>query len=222
MIVRKDEREMSEVKVWHNETIGTKTVGALIKNNFQAMYCPTKEEAVEKILALIPLDGTVGIGGSWTVGELGLLDKLASRGNTMFNHGLPGLSGEAKMELRRKQLTCDVFLAGTNAVTIDGKLVNTDGAGNRVAAMIFGPKKVIIVVGVNKIVKDLDEAEKRIQLYAAPINNKRLNTPNPCVKTGECMDCQGPTRICNVTTIMSKRPVFTDIHVVVVGESFGF
>jgi len=213
---------MNAAKVWHNDTIGTKTVAALVKNNFQATYCPTRQEAVEQILALIPIEGTVGIGGSWTVGELGVLDKLAARGNTMFNHNLPDLSGETKLELRRKQLTCDVFLTGTNAVTMDGRLVNTDGIGNRVAAMIFGPQKVVIVVGVNKIVKDIAEAEKRIQLYAAPINNKRLNTPNPCVKTGECMDCQGPTRICNVTTIMNKRPVLTDIHVVVVGEDLGF
>jgi len=213
---------MSEFKVWHDATIGTKTVEALVKNNFQATYCQTKEEAVVQILALIPNDGTVGVGGSWTVGELGLLDKIAARGNTMFNHGLPDLSAETKLELRRKQLTCDVFLTGTNAVTMDGRLVNTDGIGNRVASMIFGPKKVVIVVGVNKIVKDIAEAEKRIKLYAAPINNKRLNTPNPCVRTGECMDCQGPTRICNVTTIMNKRPPLTEIHVFVVGEELGF
>lgn len=213
---------MSEFKVWHNETIGKKTVEALVKNNFQAAYCQTKQEAVEQILALIPGEATVGIGGSWTVGELGLLDKLAARGNTMFNHGLPNLSAETRLELRRKQLTCDVFLTGTNAVTMDGRLVNTDGIGNRVASMIFGPKKVVIVVGVNKIVKDVAEAEQRIRLYAAPINNKRLNTPNPCTTTGECMNCQGPTRICNVTTIISKRPVLTDIHIVVVGEDLGF
>ena len=213
---------MSEFKVWHNDTIGTKTVEALVKNNFSAIYCPTKGEAVEQIMALIPAEDTVGIGGSWTVSELGLLNKLAAQGNTMFNHGLPDLSAETKLELRRKQLTCDVFLTGTNAVTMDGRLVNTDGIGNRVASMIFGPKKVVIVVGVNKIVKDIAEAEERIKLYAAPINNKRLNSPNPCTKTGECMDCQGPTRICNVTTIMNKRPVLTDIHVVVVGEDLGF
>ncbi|MBP2626194.1 MAG: hypothetical protein H6Q68_905 [Firmicutes bacterium] len=213
---------MSELKAWHNEIIGTKTVAALVKNNFQATYCQTKQEAVEQVLALIPAEGTVGVGGSWTVGELGVLDKLAARGNTMYNHNLPNLSAETKIELRRKQLTCDVFLTGTNAVTMDGRLVNTDGVGNRVASMIFGPKKVVIVVGVNKIVKDIAEAERRIQLYASPINNKRLNTPNPCVRTGECMDCQGPTRICNVTTIMNKRPVLTEMHVIVVGEDLGF
>ncbi|MBC8014787.1 MAG: lactate utilization protein [Sporomusaceae bacterium] len=213
---------MSELKNWHNETIANKTVAALMKNDFQATYCPTRQEAVEQILALIPVEGTIGAGGSWTIGQLGLLDSLDARGNIIFNHGLPGLTAEDKMEIRRKQLTCDVFLTSTNAVTIDGRLVNTDGVGNRVAAMIFGPKKVIIVVGINKIVKDIVEAEKRIKLYAAPINNKRLNTLNPCIRTGECTDCQGPTRICNVTTILNKRPVLTDIHIFVIGEELGF
>lgn len=213
---------MSEIKKWHNETIGTKTVAALMKNDFQATYCSTRQEAIEQILALIPVGGTIGAGGSWTIGELGLLDKLAARGSTIFNHGSPGLTADDKMEIRKKQLTCDVFLTGTNAVTIDGRLVNTDGVGNRVAAMIFGPKQVIIVVGINKIVKDLAEAEKRIRLYAAPINNKRLNTANPCIRTGECTDCQGPTRICNVTTILSKRPALTNIHIFVIGEELGF
>ena len=213
---------MIELKNWHKEMIGNKTVAALMKNEFQATYCVTKQEAVEQILALIPLKGTIGVGGSWTVKELGLLDNLDARGNIMFNHGLPDLTAEEKMEILRKQLTCDVFLTGTNAVTIDGRLVNTDGVGNRVAAMIFGPKKVIVVVGINKIVKDIAEAEKRIRLYAAPINNKRLNTSNPCIRTGECMDCQGPTRICNVTTILNKRPVLTDIHIFIVGEELGF
>ena len=213
---------MIELKNWHKEMIGNKTAAALVKNDFQATYCVTKQEAVEQILALIPLKGTIGVGGSWTVKELGLLDNLDARGNIMFNHGLPDLTAEEKMEILRKQLTCDVFLTGTNAVTIDGRLVNTDGVGNRVAAMIFGPKKVIVVVGINKIVKDIAEAEKRIRLYAAPINNKRLNTSNPCIRTGECMDCQGPTRICNVTTILNKRPVLTDIHIFIVGEELGF
>jgi len=170
----------------------------------------------------VPEGATVGAGGSWTLKQLGILDKLAERGNTVFDHNRPGISAAEAMELRRRQMTSDVFLTGTNAVTVDGKLVNTDAAGNRVAAMIFGPKKVIIVAGVNKIVRDLDEAENRIKYYAAPINNKRLGRPNPCVTTGECMDCQGPTRICNVTTVMSKKPMATDVTVIIVGEDLGF
>ncbi len=213
---------MNEFESWHNDVIGEKTVASLKKNRFTAMYCKTGSEAVEKILEQIPVNASVGIGGSWTVIQLGLLDKLAARSNEVLNHGKPGLTPEEATAIRIRQLTCDVFLTGTNAVTLDGKLVNTDGVGNRVAAMIFGPKKVILVVGINKIVKDVEAAEERIKLYAAPINNKRLNRPNPCTTTGECMDCQGETRICNVTTIMKKKPLLTDVHVFVVGEELGF
>jgi hypothetical protein len=213
---------MTESESWHNDVIGERTVAALVKNRFTAAYCKTGPEAVEKILEQIPAGASVGIGGSWTVMQLGLLDKLAARGNELLNHGKPGLTPEEAMAIRRRQLTCDVFLSGTNAVTLDGKLVNEDGAGNRVASMIFGPGKVIVVVGINKIVKDTDAAQERIRLFAAPINNKRLNRPNPCTTTGECMDCQGATRICNVTAIIRKKPLLTDIHVFVVGEDLGF
>lgn len=213
---------MNEITEWHNDVTGAKVVEALQKNGFQAVYCGTKAEAAEKILGLVPEPGTVGVGGSWTVGELGVIDTLKERGNTILNHSAPGLTDEERMQVRRAQLTCDVFLTGSNAVTMDGRLVNTDGNGNRVAAMIFGPGRVIVVAGVNKVVRDVAEAEERIRQVAAPMNNKRLNTPNPCVKTGVCMDCQGPTRICNVTTIMNKRPRSTEMHVVIVGEELGF
>lgn len=213
---------MNDFKTWHIDTIGAKAVEALIKNNFKATYCKTRQDGMKQILELIPADVQVGIGGSWTISELGLLDELTIRGNLVLNHNQPGLTDEQKMEIRHKQLCCDVFLTGSNAVTLDGKLVNTDGAGNRVAAMIFGPKKVIVIVGINKIVKDVTEAEKRIKSHAAPLNNKRLGTVNPCVKTGECMDCQGPTRICNVTTILNKRPLLTDMTVFIIGEDLGF
>lgn len=113
-------------------------------------------------------------------------------------------------------------MTSTNAIIADGRLVNTDGTGNRVAAMIFGPKKVIVIAGTNKIVENLEEAEARIRMTAAPLNNKRLNRSNPCVTTGHCMDCQGPTRLCNVTTVLYKRPPVPDIHVLVVGEELGY
>ena len=147
---------------------------------------------------------------------------MKARGNIILDHGAPGLENDERVRIRRAQLTADAFLTGSNAVTMDGRLVNTDGSGNRVAAMIFGPGKVIVVAGVNKIVRDVEEAEERIRKTAAPINNRRLNLPNPCVKTGECMDCQGPTRICNVTTILHKRPKLTEMHVILVGEELGF
>ncbi len=212
----------NENRQWHNDTLGQQTAEALTKNHFSASYVKTVTEAKEKILALIADSDTVGIGGSWTVQEIGLLEDLAQRGNTVFNHGVSGLTPEESLAIRRKELTADVFLTGTNAVTLDGQLVNVDGSGNRVAAMIFGPKKVIVVVGVNKIVHDVHEGYRRIQMEAAPINNKRLNRPNPCTVSGICMDCQGPTRICNVTTIIKKALPQTPTHVIIVGENLGF
>jgi Uncharacterised ACR, YkgG family COG1556. len=213
---------MNTLSAWHNETIANKAVTALIKNNFNAFYCPTRQEGLQKILEWIPAGARVGVGGSLTVNEIGILDELATRGHIILNHNLPGLSGEQKMEIRHQQLSSDVFLSGTNALTLDGKLVNTDGAGNRVAAMIFGPKKVIVIAGINKIVKNTAAAEERIKAIAGPLNNKRLDTGNPCVKSGECMDCQGPGRICNVTAILNKRPLLTDITVLIIGENLGF
>jgi len=213
---------MNEFVKWHTEITGEKVIKALVNNGFSATYCRNAEEAASEILDQIPQGATVGMGGSWTVKELGLLEELTARGHEILNHGKAGLSKEEKNEIRRRQLTCDVFLSGTNAVTMKGELVNVDGTGNRVAAMIYGPQKIIIVVGMNKIVADLPAALERIQKIAAPINNKRLGLPNPCVQTGECMDCQGPTRICNVTTILHKKPLLSDIHVFLVGENLGF
>ncbi|MGI6782964.1 MAG: lactate utilization protein [Aminivibrio sp.] len=213
---------MNDFTPWHNETLGKKVVEALKKNGFEAEYCATSAEAAEKILALVPEGASVGFGGSWTIMSMGIKDKLAEGGHELFDHNAPGLSNEERQEMRKKQLSCDVFLSGTNALTLDGRLVNTDGNGNRVAAMIFGPGKVIVATGANKIVRDLDAAEERRQMVSAPINNKRIGLPNPCVQTGMCMDCQTETRICNVTTVISKRPKFTPFHVFVIGEDLGF
>ncbi|MFT9497909.1 lactate utilization protein [Anaerosolibacter sp.] len=213
---------MSEQIRANSKELGQKAVAALEKNRFHAAFYDTAQEAVEQIISMIPSDATVGIAGSWTVQQLKLVELLEERGNTIFCHHKPGLTPEEVLETRRKQLTCDVFLTGTNAIIADGRLVNTDATGNRVAAMIFGPKKVIVIAGTNKIVESFEEAEERIRMTAAPLNNKRLNRPNPCVNTGHCMDCQGPTRLCNVTTVLHKRPPASDIHVLVVGEALGF
>ena len=207
---------------WHNDVFGEKVVKALEKNNFQAYYVATRAEAVNKVLSLVPAGATIGVGGSWTLKELAIPEQLEKQGHEVFDHNRPGLTLEQSVALRHKELSCDVFISGTNAITLDGQIVNTDGSGNRVAAMSFGPKKVIVVVGVNKIVSDLDAAMERIELFAAPINNKRLDRPNPCTVSGVCMDCQGPSRICNITTILHKRPPMIDFHVVIVGEELGF
>ncbi|MDF2500922.1 MAG: hypothetical protein K0Q77_1636 [Anaerosporomusa subterranea] len=205
-----------------NPQLGTQTVEALQKNRFSAAYFETAQAALETLLSVIPTNATVGVGGSWTLIQLGLVEKLEARGNIVFCHHKPGLTPEEILDIRRKQLTCDVFLTSTNAITADGRLVNTDATGNRVAAMIFGPKKVIVLAGVNKIVSDLEAAHERIRQTAAPQNNIRLKRPNPCVQTGYCVDCQGPTRLCNVNTVIHKRPPVSDIHVWIVGEELGY
>lgn len=199
-----------------------KTLKALADNRFSVRYFPTAQEATKALYEEISVQESVGFGGSWTLMQLKIEEHFSARGNTVYCHHKPGLSAEEKMEIRRKQLTCDVFLTSTNALTESGELVNVDGTGQRVAAMIFGPKKVIVMTGVNKIVKDVAAARERIRNIAAPLNNKRLNMPNPCVKTGHCMNCQLPTRICNATTIIEKRPSCSDIHVWVVGEELGY
>jgi hypothetical protein len=212
---------MSEYVTWHRQALGEKLVKALEKNNFTASYLADREEAAAKLLELIPASATVGFGGSVTLGQLGIIAKLEERGNSVLNYMKPGLSPQEVRAIRRQHLLSDVYLSGTNAVTLDGKLVNVDATGNRVGPMLFGPDKVFIVVGINKIVHDVTEAENRVKLWASPPNNKRLGYPNPCAQTGVCVDCQGPTRICNITTIMHKKPRQTDIHVIVVGEELG-
>lgn len=209
-------------KEWHKETLAKKAVEALKKNNFNAVYVATKEEAKQKVLELAGDSKSIGVGGSTTVNQLNVLEELQKQGKEILNHGIPTLSAEEKLQIRRRQLTCDCFISSTNAITLDGKLVNVDGTGNRVSAMIFGPQKVIIVAGINKLTKDVDSAMERIEMYAAPMNNKRLNIPNPCTQSGICMDCSGNTRICNVTTIIRKKPSMTNINVIIVGEELGY
>jgi hypothetical protein len=127
-----------------------------------------------------------------------------------------------KDEICRQEMVSDVFLTGSNAITRDGKLYNVDGKGNRVAAMIFGPKQVIVVAGINKVVADLAAAEERVKQIAAPINCLRIGAPNPCVKTGYCMDCDSQRRICNAAVTLHKQPSASKITVLLIGEMLGF
>lgn len=213
---------MIKIHNLHNETIGLKVVEALKKNAFSAVYFKTGAQASEFIMDNVHNGDKVGFGGSMTVIKLGIQEKVAELGGIVLDHGDPTLSDDEKMETMRGQLLSDVFICSSNAVTLDGELVNVDGVGNRVAAMSFGPKKVIVVVGVNKICKNEASAFERLQQVAAPKNNMRLNMPNPCTKTGVCMDCKTDTRICRIYSVIKRKPVRTDIIVVVIGEDFGF
>lgn len=199
-----------------------KAVDSLKKNGFDAVHCKSGEEVYHYIINEAESAKSIGFGGSMSIVDLKICDKLRGMGKEILNHGDPGLSPEEKLAITRRQLTCDLFLTSSNAVTLSGELVNIDGNGNRVAAMFFGPQKVIIVVGRNKLVDGtVEDAIRRVKTYAAPPNSKRLNLATPCATTGFCSDCNSPQRICRVTTVIEKKPRNTDIRVLVVNEDMG-
>jgi hypothetical protein len=192
-------------------------VKSLRANKFKVEYVDRATDAVPIILEAIPADASIEMAGSVSVGQLGLLDKLRERGNKGLDFPKPEeFSFDAMWKNRR-----DVLLVSTNAVTLDGKLVNTDGMGNRVSTMFFGVKQVILLVGANKIVRDLGEALERVQKVISPYHAKYLGLNTPCAATGECSDCNSPQRICNITTIISKKPPMVDFLIVLVGEDLG-
>jgi len=214
-----------EARVWYDQQIMDRTLRALRKNGFEALCVSVKEEAVSRILELVPGDALVGLGGSVTLREMGLPEVLRNRGNEVADHWEArerGASAEEVLDIRRTQLNSDVFITSTNAVTEAGELVNIDGGGQRVAAMIFGPRKVIVVAGANKIARDLEEGLHRARNVAAPMNAKRLNRGTPCAATGTCSDCDSEERICNATTIIHRRPRNTETTVILVGEKLGY
>lgn len=213
---------MNALASWRAETLGESAVKALKKNGFDAVFVKTGAEALELVAKHFKKGATVGFGGSMSVRGIGVQEKATAAGCELLDHNAPGLSPEVKTKILRRQLTSDVFVSGSNAVTLEGEIVNVDGTGNRVAALSFGPLKTIVVVGINKIVRDLDEAFARVETFAAPMNNKRLDKPNPCVKAGVCQDCDGDTRLCRVYQILRKRPGGTDFTVIIVGEDLGY
>lgn len=211
-----------ELNTWTSEKKCRKLVEKLAKKHFTAVYCATAQAAADYILEQAKTAKNVGFGGSLSVADLKLTTILADQGKEILNHGFPDLTPEQKQTVMKRQQTCDLFLSGTNAVTLDGCLVNIDGNGNRVAAMIYGPSKVIVVVGRNKIVEgDIADAIRRIKDKSAPPNAMRLNKQTPCAVTGFCADCDSPQRICHVTTIIDSKPTLTDFHVLVVNEDMG-
>ena len=211
---------MNNVFVEQGEKLGNTVVEALNKNGFKAQFVANKEQALVTALKLIGKGDSVGMGGSQTVTAIGLEEALKKQGNIVFNH--QGLSKEEAFKVRREELTADVFVAGANAVTLEGELVNVDGSGNRVAAMTFGPGKIIIIAGINKIVEDEEAGRERIKMVAAPLNCIRLQRHTPCVAVGKCMDCHSPERICNVTSIIHRPVAPVEYHIIIVGEPLGY
>lgn len=198
----------------------------LVKNlrsrHFEAYYCATKEEALAKTLALIPEGSTVGWGGTVTAADMGLLDALRN-GNYKALDRDACASGEAREQLQRQIFFADAFVTGANALSLDGQMVNIDGTGNRVAPIIYGPKSVIVVAGMNKVEDTLADAMTRARTIAAPMNKQRFEMlQTPCAVTGCCGDCKSPQSICNQIVITRNCRPEGRIKFVIIGEDMGF
>ena len=194
------------------------TITALEKNNIKARYFETGKEAVAALMLEIGNADKVGIGGSMTIKELGIPENIRDRGNELFYHWFETTT-EGMNSARREALHSDVYITSTNALTEEGQLVNMDGNGNRVAAMIYGPKKVFVISGMNKIVKNEAEGIKRIENNAWK-NAVRMGLNTPCVEVQHCVDCTHPHRMCNALTIIRKKTA-PDLTVFIIGEELG-
>lgn len=211
-----------EYKAWLWEKLGEKSVKAFKKHGFDAHYVSNVEEARKLILEMVSGYETFGFGGSNTTRSLGLIEALDSMGKTVFDHWQKDLTKEDDLDIRLQQGRCDCFLCSANAISATGEVINVDGVGNRTNAMTFGPKKVVITAGMNKVTPDLESALGRVKEIAGPMRAKSLNMDTPCAETGVCNDCNSPQRICRVTTILHRRPMLTDISVVLINQSLGF
>lgn len=215
--------KIAQTKDWQKEKIGQKVKDNLAKKGFKAEYVATPEEARGLVLGLIPEGASVGIGGSVTIRELGLVEELKAKGHEVYDHWVPGITPEEDLKIRRRQLTCNIFLTGCNAITLDGHMVNTDFTGNRVAAMIFGPQRIIVVAGINKIVKNVEAAMERIRNIATPLNSYRRGWGKACAVAGYCVECNLPDKSCRVTTIIEMCPKGSpDFYVILVGTELGY
>jgi len=206
-----------------NEKVAGKIIKNLEKRRMAGSYTASAAKAKDEIIEMIPQGATVFRCGSMTAVGMGLWEAIAALPEVnLIDPYQPALKPEEGLELRRQGLTADVMIASTNAITLDGRLVNLDGMGNRVAAMAFGPKKVILMVGMNKIAPDLESAIARVKHYAAPVNNIRYQLNNPCVETGLCQDCRSPQRICNMWSTIEGHMIKDRIHVKLIGEYLGY
>lgn len=204
----------------NTEKRARRVIEALKANNMEGWYLPRADQVRDFVAQLIPAGATVANGGSMTLAETGVMDLLAGGGYNFLDRSK--VSGEALDRLYRQVFSADWYLASANAVTEAGEIYNVDGNSNRVAAITFGPKNVLLVAGCNKIVKDLAAAKDRVEAIAAPANTVRLSCATPCAATGRCEHCYSPARICCTTTIHSFQRVPGRIKVLLVGEPLGF
>jgi len=203
-----------------------KTLESLKVNRFDARLARTVGEAGKMMLGMIPVNASVGIGDSVTLRQMEIIEELTGRGNEVVNPFTAELTADPSnrrlfLQTCRKTFTTDIFITGSNAVTEDGKIVSIDYAGNRVAGTIYGADKVILAVGRNKIVKDVNGAIHRIKNVIAPAHARQKEIKTPCAATGICSDCDSPSRICSVTIILEKKPAHTDMSIILIDQDLG-
>ena len=203
------------------DKLGPRVAKALRERFFEAWYFSESADAVEKVFSLIPKTDTVSWGGSLTVTGLNLTKMAEEKGYKVIDRDKASTPAE-RMELMRQALLCDTYLVGTNALTEDGQLVNVDGNGNRVAAMTFGPKQVIVVAGMNKVVKTVEDAFIRAKFTASPANSQRFpGNKTPCNETGACADCRSPDSICSFVVRTRLCKPAGRIKVILIGKDLG-
>jgi hypothetical protein len=209
------------------DAVVKKTLSSLSSRNINSFFAENNDEVNQRILSLIARNATVGIGDSTAARQLGIVEVLRESGRKVLNP-FEMTSTEDRKRVQHEATVCDAFLTGTNALTQDGKLVNVDAVGNRVAGIVWGHPVSVVIVGRNKIVKDLDEAFRRVRTVIAPthfqirsveLRGRSRNTP--CILTGECSDCRATDRGCNVFTIIEGKPARTDLNVIIVNQDIG-
>lgn len=209
-------------KEQYNSIIAEKVIVNLKKRNMEGYYCKNKKEALEKVIELTPKGSKISWGGSESLFEIGLIDFFSDNKEYTVYDRYKLKTREEIEETFIKSFNCDYYFASSNAVTMDGKLINIDGTGNRVAAMIYGPKNVILIVGINKIEKDEQSAMTRARNNASVLNAIRLNADVPCTKSGSCVDCTNDSCICCHIVVTRMSRIKNRIKVIIVGEELGF
>ena len=212
---------MNENIVKRNELLAKKVIAGLESRNMTGYYAANKEEALKKALEIIPEGSSITMGGAMSAHEIGLVEAVKN-GNYNFIDRETAATPEEKRAAMLKGYDADVFLASANAMTEDGVIVNIDGNSNRVSMIAQGPKKVVFIVGMNKICDDIDGAMKRARNVAAPINAQRFGLNTPCAKTGSCMNCKSPDTICCQFLITRFSRHQGRIHVILVNDNLGF
>ena len=193
----------------------------LQKRHFEAYYCPTKEDALAQVMELMPEGSTVGWGGAVSAAQVGVQEAVHAGNYNVIDRDQFSDPAE-KLRCMRECFNADYFITGANAISLDGQMVNIDGNGNRVGMIVYGPKHIIVVAGMNKVCATIEDAVKRARTIAAPMNQQRFGLPNPCTCTGVCGDCLTETSICNQILITRNCKPAGRIKFVLVGEELGF